>query len=160
MLPSQQGFTEDLQASNVIQPIIDLTPTAEGSTTQQNLAEALSYGSITAYSANNSTVTLANTAGFWRITGTAVIEPNSGAQGNVTLRLSDGLSNKNAWELRIPSSSSTSIIAKQFDYVVFLPSGHSAALNAGTANSRCNGVYYQIADVNGVIVTPSGFTPS
>ena len=30
LLPSQQGFGEDLQATNVVQPIIDLTPTAEG----------------------------------------------------------------------------------------------------------------------------------
>ena len=30
LLPSQQGFGEDLQASNVITPVIDVTPTAEG----------------------------------------------------------------------------------------------------------------------------------
>ena len=27
LLPSQQGFGEDLQATNVVTPIIDLTPT-------------------------------------------------------------------------------------------------------------------------------------
>lgn len=158
LLPSQQGFTEDLQASNVIQPIIDLTPSAEGSTTQQNLAEALSFGSITAYTAAGSTVTLANTAGFWRITGTAVVEPNSGASATVTLTLSDGLSSKNAWKLGVPASGSTTIVTEQFDYIVFLPSGHSASLAA--VSSDCSGIYYQIADVSGNIVTPSGFSPS
>lgn len=31
LLPSQNGFTEDLQASNVIIPTLNLTPSAEGS---------------------------------------------------------------------------------------------------------------------------------
>ena len=31
LLPSQNGFGSELQASNIITPIIDLTPTAEGS---------------------------------------------------------------------------------------------------------------------------------
>ena len=31
LLPSQRGFGDDLQATNLITPIIDLTPTAEGS---------------------------------------------------------------------------------------------------------------------------------
>ena len=30
LLPSQNGFGEDLQASNVIVPIVNLTPSAEG----------------------------------------------------------------------------------------------------------------------------------
>ena len=34
LLPSQRGFGEDLQASNVITPIIDLTAAAEGTTTR------------------------------------------------------------------------------------------------------------------------------
>ena len=29
LLPSQQGFGSDLEATNLIQPVIDLTPTAE-----------------------------------------------------------------------------------------------------------------------------------
>ena len=43
LLPSQQGFGEDLQASNVITPIIDLTPTAEGSSLSENLSTALAW---------------------------------------------------------------------------------------------------------------------
>ena len=37
LLPSQQGFGEDLQATTVVTPIIDLTPSAEGSETRQDL---------------------------------------------------------------------------------------------------------------------------
>ena len=55
LLPSQQGFGEDLQASNVIFPIIDLTPTAEGSVLGTNLQTAIAFGSITSINANSST---------------------------------------------------------------------------------------------------------
>ena len=53
LLPSQRGFGSELQASNVILPIIDLTPTAEGSILRTDLQTALSFGSLTAFDANN-----------------------------------------------------------------------------------------------------------
>ena len=44
LLPSQAGFGSELQASNVITPIIDLTATAEGTTTPESLQQAISLG--------------------------------------------------------------------------------------------------------------------
>ena len=69
LLPSQEGFGTDLMAQNVIVPIIDLTRAAEGSSVPQNLQTSLAFGSQTAFSANNSTVVIANTAGFYRVNG-------------------------------------------------------------------------------------------
>ena len=69
LLPSQQGFGEDLQASNVIMPVIDLTPTAEGSSVPANLQNASAYGSNTTFFANNSTNTLVTGGGFYRVIG-------------------------------------------------------------------------------------------
>ena len=46
LLPSQNGFGSELQASNVITPIIDLTATAEGSSLGSDLQTALAFGSI------------------------------------------------------------------------------------------------------------------
>ena len=70
LLPSQQGFGEDLQATNVITPIIDLTPTAEGSSVPESLQQALAYGSQTVFSQTNAgDVAIISTAGFYRITG-------------------------------------------------------------------------------------------
>ena len=40
LLPSQAGFGSELQASNVITPIIDLTASAEGSSTPEFLQRA------------------------------------------------------------------------------------------------------------------------
>jgi hypothetical protein len=65
LLPSQNGFGSELQASNVITPIIDLTPTAEGSTLRSDLQTALAFGSQTTFSVNNSSSTIANSPGFF-----------------------------------------------------------------------------------------------
>ena len=73
LLPSQQGFGEDLQASNVIQPIIDLTPTAEGSSVPSYLQRAAAYGSQTAFSVSNTTSSLVTGGGFYRIMGLSLI---------------------------------------------------------------------------------------
>ena len=53
LLPSQNGFTEDLQAQNVIVPIIDLTATAEGSSLPSYLQTALTFTDATTFSVNN-----------------------------------------------------------------------------------------------------------
>ena len=65
LLPSQQGFGEDLQASNVIIPIVDLTSTAEGSALTSNLQTAINFGGATAISLSAAgSATLANVGGF------------------------------------------------------------------------------------------------
>ena len=60
LLPSQQGFGEDLQASNVITPIIDLTPSAEGSILPDYLQTALTLTDATVFASNNNTVSSIN----------------------------------------------------------------------------------------------------
>ena len=55
LLPSQRGFGEDLQASNVIFPIIDLTPAAEGTTVPQYQQQAIAFGSQTSFVITNQT---------------------------------------------------------------------------------------------------------
>ena len=73
LLPSQNGFGSELQATNVITPIIDLTSTAEGSTLRNDLQTAIAFGSQTEFLANNSTAVVANTVGFFRVFGVASI---------------------------------------------------------------------------------------
>lgn len=157
LLPSQQGFTEDLQASNVITPIIDLTPTAEGQTLDTDLSRALAFGSQTAFTASNATVTLANTPGFWLITfGVTLGETNP--QGTVKLQLSDGLSTKDIWGLYTDVNSTS--FSSVGEFTIFLASGESVSIGASNSNVQVIGSYRQIADVNGTIVNPSGFSAS
>ena len=158
LLPSQEGFGTDLMAQNVIVPVIDLTSAAEGSTVGQNLQTAMAFGSQTAFSANNSTAVIANTAGFWQIT--AALSMQVSASQSVAFTMSNGLSSKTIWELIINNTSGSFDIWNNdsVDFVVFLASGESISAVASN-RAYVQGSARQIATVNGDLVNPSGFNP-
>ena len=158
LLPSQEGFGTDLMAQNVIVPVIDLTSAAEGSTVPQNLQTALGFGSQTALSAENSTDVIANTTGFWRIVGTSSMKVSGSVQTN-SLTMTDGLSVKTIWAHKMNSGSTESYQNIIFEYTVFLNAGESISAVSSNAGNYIIGSSRQIADVNGVLVNPVGFTP-
>lgn len=152
LLPSQQGFGEDLQASNVILPTIDLTTAAEGSQTAQNLQTAIAFGSQTSFSVNNSTSVLVNTAGFYRVLGVSSLRSTTNEA--VILTMSDGLSTKTVWQHAGDQQGEL-----QVDLTFFIASGISLSAQTTTTNAFFIGSTRQIADVNGTLVQPAGFTP-
>ena len=158
LLPSQRGFTEDLQASNVITPIIDLTPTAEGSLLDTSLQQALAFGSQTAFNVINANTTIINTAGFYRIIGTLTHYDGNNSAQSMFITMSDGLSTKNVWGFRsIGATGSTTFLNIPFDIIVFVDSAESVAINASQFCVAV-GSTRQLADINGVLTDPSGFT--
>lgn len=159
LLPSQQGFSEDLQATNVITPIIDLTPTAEGSQLPTDLSRAIAFGSQTSFGSHNSTVTIVNTTGFYRIFGCASVSSSGTADEIARFDLSDGLTTKTVWLLEASQDGVGGLAAIQFDFVVFMNSGETLS-GFTTARTHMDGSSRQIADINGNIVNPSGFTVS
>lgn len=158
LLPSQNGFTEDLQAQNVIVPVIDLTSAAEGSSTPQNLQTALAFGSQTAFSIQNQTTVIVNNTGFYRIFGVVSIRNVNGADQTASFTMSDGLSSKTIWQMYSDQGTS-GVITEQFDFVVFIASGESISGVASSSEMRIVGSSRQIANVNGRLVNPSGFFP-
>jgi len=158
LLPSQQGFGEDLQASNVIQPIIDLTPTAEGSQLPLLLANAINFTDATPFSLNSATTVLANTPGFYRVFGQFTMNARAGEATGVEFKLTDGLSNKSVWGSSCEANSNTPLITGIYDFVVFLDSGDSLSGVSEHSGSRLAGSVRQIADRYGEIKNPTGFT--
>ena len=152
LLPSQQGFGEDLQASNIITPIIDLTPTAEGSQLPTDFARALAFGSQTAVIAQNATVTVANTPGFYRVTGAASTIVNKG----VRFQLDDGSTAKVIWALE--GTSASTALAASVDLTFFLDTSETLSAISTDAGAFFRGSVRQVADRYGNIVNPSGFT--
>lgn len=124
LLPSQQGFGEDLQASNVILPVVDLTTTAEGSSLGQNLQTALNLGGATAFSVVNTSSTIANVAGFYRIVLTSVIVGGSSGGRSLGIDVTDGTTTKRVFgsELTV-----TNVVTnpQSADIVVYINSGES-----------------------------------
>jgi len=157
LLPSQNGFGEDLQAQNVIVPIIDLTPSAEGSILGNDLQTALAYGSQTVFEVANTTTTLANSTGFWRFYG-LIAGKNASTALDAIINITDGITPKQLVTLNVgASSASQSIGTFPFDFIVFLAAGESITAVSANVSSIISGSYRQIATVTGELVNPAGF---
>ena len=159
LLPSQQGFGEDLQASNIIQPIIDLTPTAEGSQLPFDLARSASFGAISAYETTNGTSTLASTPGFYRIQGVSTIETDTAQAGVNKFNLVSNLTTRSVWQHGVLGAAASEItqVCVDFDFIVFLDTGVTfQAVAPGVG--RMFTTIWNVADRYGNTTNPSGFT--
>lgn len=158
LTPSQSGFTQDLMASNTIIPVLDLTASAEGTTTPELLQTALAFGSQTAFSAQNGSDVVANSPGFYRIFGTSTCRGVTNTP-KCSFTMTDGLSVVTVWAMTGLSAGSDTSDSELFDFVVFLSAGDSITAVSSQTSGIIQGSSRQIADVNGNLVNPSGFTP-
>ena len=154
LLPSQQGFGEDLQATNVVQPIIDLTPTAEGTVLRQDLATALNHGNATTFAVSNNTVTLTNTVGFFRVFGAVNCDSGAAGAARAQFSITDGSTSKVIWKVVQFTSTAQSL---NVDFTVFLRPDDSLQAQTNDTNVHMNGATYPIADVKGNLIPPAGF---
>ena len=152
LLPSQQGFSTDLMAQNVIVPIIDLTSAAEGSILPQNLQTAWGFGS--GFDLVRATTTdVINGTGFWQFGLTCTYDAG-GTTGSFVF-IDDGTSTKEIWYGATTGAGSgrTTI---SYQGVVYLRSGDNLSVTAASGDEVA--IWYrQIATVNGVLVNPLGF---
>jgi hypothetical protein len=157
LLPSQNGFGSELQATNVITPIIDLTSTAEGSGLPTNLQQALAFGSQTAFSIAGATTTIANSPGFYRIFGMSNVLSAAAGGPSTNFVLTDGLAAKTVWRHIAAGTTAGDYLSIQYDFIVFLAAGES--LNGISNNASCflDGSSRQIATGDGTLVQPNGF---
>ena len=149
LLPSQNGFGSELQASNVITPIIDLTASAEGSGLRQDLQSALAFGSQTAFFVAGSAATLTTAAGWYRVTGTGTV---SGLNKEAKITMTDGATIKVVWAL---NTADTNTFSEGYDLVFAVATGITLAVSASSACTM-GGSVRQIADAAGGFVQPVG----
>jgi hypothetical protein len=159
LLPSQAGFGEDLQASNVIIPIVDLTDAASTAAGSPSiLTTALSFTSVTAFSqVGAGTTIIANSPGYWRIFASATVFQSNTLQ-TANIQVSDGLSVKILWQLGNMSSTGSSggTVSDNIDVIVFLAAGDSVSAVCNRANNTAIvGSTRQIATIDGTLVQPS-----
>lgn len=155
LLPSQQGFGEDLQATNVVTPIIDLTPTAEGSQLPTNLQNAYFLGQTTSTLEGQGTQTAINTPGFWKIQY-QMLSRNAGT-GVTRLRLKQGGTETDLVKIK-EAANATGWITDNVIYVFLAPSDEFV-LNSSVTESYIHITARQIADVQGNLINPTGFSP-
>ena len=150
LLPSQQGFGEDLQASNVIQPIIDLTPSAEGSELRADLQKAIDK-TETQTIADNTTVTVLSSTGFIRVNYKAFNFTN--LNQSFTFDIYDGATANIVLAATLPAATG------QFerDLIFFVPSGSILRCNSLAASMEVVNYARQIADLTGNLNNPFGY---
>lgn len=160
LLPSQRGFGGDLEAQNVIVPIIDLTPTAEGSALRDDLQTASSFVNVTAANSRNAgAVTLLSSPGFYKYKAALSILSAGSADSNVArIDIKDGLGAKLLHMLAnnsdtAPEEPNTIAV----EGICFLRTGDSLVIDT-TLDARITISAWPIADVNGNFINPGGFS--
>jgi hypothetical protein len=156
LLPSQGGAGSgfDLSASTQIVPVINLTESAEGSNLREDLQSSLSHNSVTPFSVTNTTTTIVNNTGYFRIFGNVSLTIGGSVRSSSFI-LNDGSTDKTIWETSTVAISSTNSLPNpNFDFIVFLGAGDSLKVTSTTL-SIATGCSRQIADISGSLVNPN-----
>lgn len=159
LLPSQQGFGEDLQATNVVTPIIDLTPSAEGSEIPDYLQTAITFTDATTFKAQNATVTVSNTPGFVRVFAGVSVVGDTPAFNTASFTITDGLSTKTIYALDVANAQPNYANSENVDFVVCLSAGETLSAVSNNNKAVLTGSSRQIATLTGNLVNPTGYTP-
>ena len=161
LLPSQRGFGQDLEAQNVIVPIVDLTPTAEGSSLREDLQTASSFGAVTTFvRITSGSNVVQNTPGFYRYDAQlSVLSGGTANTNQASIFLFDGSTSKRIHELRNnsdgnPEEPQTVSVSG----TCFLRTGDELSINVSGNDGYVSIAAWPIADANGNLINPSGFT--
>jgi len=160
VFPAQGGaeLVQDLFASGVIQPVVDFSSVAEGSVLPENLQTAWDF-STGHQTFSNSNATIINNTGFWRIQAVNTILSSGVAAVSGQIAMTDGLSTKPIWEINEGTGvGNVSLSQQTVDFVVFVRAGDSVTASSNDVNCQLDVFWRQIADVNGNLVNPLGFT--
>ena len=159
VFPAQAGaeLIQDIYASGVIQPVIDFSSVAEGSVLGQNLQTAWDF-STSGVQVNASTATVISNTGFWQIDLNLFATVN--ATMSAAVQINDGSTTKPVWRWigTNPTSTTVGSTAVQDKFVVFVRAGDTVQATSSAANVIMDVWTRQIADVNGNLVNPLGFT--
>lgn len=158
LLPSQGGLGAgfDLSATTQIVPIIDLTESAEGSNVRADLQSALSLNDITGFQVVNSTSTLINNTGYFRVFGALTgTNPTSGSSKQAIFEVTDGVTTKQLFNYSFNPGTNAVTTVSNFDFVVFLASGQSLTCNTNSSGLALVGCTKQLASIDGTLTTPS-----
>lgn len=154
LLPSQGGAQAgvDLSASTMVVPVVNLTEAAEGSTLRQDLQTAFSHSTITEFNVANTTTTVINTTGYWRVFGIA--QAYQSTVTNAQIQINDGTTTKYIFRVRNNASGSAYDNTYQYDFIVKLIAGETLEMTTTANHVILVGSVRQIADINGNLTNP------
>lgn len=157
--PSQVNSGRDLHVSDVVVPIVDFSTTVGTTGLNDSLQQALDIN-VTTFNVNNTTTTVINTTGFWRIQGVSIIGQMSGGSHNMDFKLTDGVTSKVLFDFFAVRSGGNSYAQTPFDFIVIVKSGFRIDVSTDLADNFLIGNCRQIADLSGTLQNPDGYTGS
>lgn len=143
--------------SEVVVPTYSINSVAEGTSLPEYLQQAWDFSTSSAF-ARNTTATVVNTPGFWLIGFSVFFGTNVGNSGNARMLISDGISSKNLFKAEFGLGNNDSVSFFDDQFVVFLRSGDSVSITTSNTGTTMDAWSRQIADVNGNLVNPLGFS--
>jgi len=156
LLPSQGGFQAgvDFSASTMVIPIIDLTETATGSSLREDLQKSFSHTSITPFNVSNTTTTIINTTGYFRVFGTLSGTFAGGTTLTPRIQFDDGATDKIVFAQQ-GGVGYNAYFSTNYDFIVFLKAGESLEIVSPATLLLFKGCTRQIADISGNLVNPT-----
>jgi hypothetical protein len=162
--PSQTSTGRDLHVSDVVIPIVDFTPTTSGASLPETLRTCRNGSTVEVDTTTAKAISTDVTAGFWRVNVFFSSLYSSGALGaECSVQLLDSAGTAVAVLSRITQAGSKvpNFIQKD-EFFAYAPAGHTLAstLFLGNSDSRQMTITYTpIADVNGNLIQPFGYSP-
>ena len=149
LLPSQNkgSIGVDLSGSTTIIPVVDVTETAEGSDFPPSLQNSFSLINSNVQVIANTTTTIVNTPGFYRVLGTA----NIFGAGVCAIQITDGVTTKSLIDYRGNASTNDH---ESFDFNVKLEAGDTLQGFSSATTINCNVNVRQLADLSGNLINP------
>ena len=144
--------------SEVVVPTYSINSATEGSNLPQNLQTAWDFS--TGYThTTNTTNALISTTGFWKVDLNYSGQVSTGTAGReASIYIDTGITTKKIWVLRPSQATNAYAAVENNEFIVFLRSGDTLRATTNDASLALDTWYRQIADVNGNLVNPLGFS--
>ena len=151
-----EGLVADLNYSDTIVPIIDMTDAAGEGVLPTDLQTAwdFSTGQVTV---TNTDVDAINTPGFWKVALTATLQAG-GATKRGRLFINDGATRNEIWKWSTAINANNALTVLQDSFVIFLRSGDKFQVSSSDVDTVLDVWYRQIADLNGNLINPNNFS--
>jgi len=158
--PSQVSSGRDLHVSDVVVPVVDFTPTASGASLPLNLRFATNNNVSVTSATSDTSATLISTTGFYNIYYSFAARA---ADSDLVIRFKEvatGTTKNARTRVNLLSTNDYNTFTDEFQ--CFIPAGYILEYAFAIATSglaRIDLFHYQIADVNGNLTDPFGYSP-
>ena len=115
---------------------------------------SLSLTTANVFNVRNTTTTLIQTTGYWRVFGNSCIASSTTTTISNQIQITDGITTKEVYEHRMVPTTSVLVNTAPFDFNVFLEAGDSLVFASGATTAIMSGSVRQLANINGGLTDP------